>query len=172
MISRRALRKAVVLGLACEMVFAQENSWSVRFDGVGPTKVGMNLAELNAALHEHFRMPVHREDQGCFYVKSKNHPAFAFMVEDGKLVRIDVNLPGFLTDKGAQVGNSEEQIRMAYGAEVKIQPSKYTGDEGGHYLTICSVDGKYGIRFETEKGKVTTFYAGTYATIQYVEGCE
>jgi hypothetical protein len=29
-----------------------------------------------------------------------------------------------------------------------------------------------GVRFETDKGKITTYYAGKYDAIQYVEGCE
>jgi len=51
-----------------------------------------------------------------------------------------------------------------------VEPHKYIDD--GHYLTIRSADRKYGIRFETEKGKITGFYAGLYSAIQYVEGCE
>jgi len=94
------------------------------------------------------------------------------MIEDGHLVRVDVEKPGIATDKKVRVGDSEEQVKKAYGSELKIEPSKYTGEEGGRYLTFRSPEGKYGVRFETEKGKVTTFYAGTYEAIQYVEGCE
>ena len=32
-------------------------------------------------------------------------------------------------------------------------------------------DGARGMRFETEDGKVTRFYAGTAEPIEYVEGC-
>ena len=53
---------------------------------------------------------------------------------------------------------------------MEVEPSKYTGDEGGHYLTIRSPDQRYGIRFETEQGKVTNFYGGKYEAVQYVEG--
>jgi len=42
----------------------------------------------------------------------------------------------------------------------------------GHYLTVRSADGRYGIRFETDKGKIIEYYAGTYEAIQYVEGCQ
>ncbi len=144
----------------------------VRPDGVGPVKVGMTLDQLNMTLHEHFRMPVNNEDLGCFYVKPKSHPTLAFMIEDGHFVRVDVDEPGIATEKAVRVGDSEDQIKRAYGAEVNVEPSKYTGDEGGHYLTVRSTDGKYGIRFETEKRKITELYAGTYKTIQYIEGCE
>jgi len=146
--------------------------WVVRPDGVGPAKVGMSLTELNAALHERFSMPENKEDRGCFYVKSKNPPQIAFMIEDGNLVRVDVNKRGIPTAEGIQVGDTQVRAQEVYGARTKVEPSKYTGDKGGRYLTVRSADGRYGVRFETEEGKSTTFYAGTYAAIQYVEGCE
>ncbi len=42
----------------------------------------------------------------------------------------------------------------------------------GRYLTLMSSDRKYGIRFETEDGTVTRYYAGTAEAISFIEGCE
>ena len=148
------------------------DSWVVQLDGVGPVRIGMSLAQLNAALHERFRLPTDKTEQGCFYVKPKSHPQLAFMIEDGKLVRVDVDKPGISTEEGVHVGDSQAHAQQVYGAKAKVEPSQYTGEEGGRYLTVRSPDGHSGIRFETEKGKITTFYAGTYTAIQYVEGCE
>jgi hypothetical protein len=53
---------------------------------------------------------------------------------------------------------------------LQVEPHKYV--DNGRYLTAKSADGHYGIRFETENGKVTSYYAGRYSSIQYVEGCE
>jgi hypothetical protein len=117
-------------------------------------------------------MPANREDQGCFYVNPKSHPALAFMIENGHLVRVDTDESSVPTDRMVRVGDSEAQVKKAYGSEIKAEPSKYTGEEGGRYLTVSSPDQKYGVRFETEKGKVTIFYSGTYTAIQYVEGCQ
>jgi hypothetical protein len=148
------------------------DSWVVRLDGVGPVRIGMSLAQLNAALHERFRLPTDKTEQGCFYVKPKGHPQIAFMIEDGKLVRVDVDKPGISTAEGVHVGDNQAHAQQVYGAKAIVEPSQYTGEEGGRYLTIRSPDGQSGIRFETEKGKITTFYGGTYTAIQYVEGCE
>lgn len=71
------------------------------------------------------------------------------------------------TSEGVQVGDSEEHVKQVYGSGLKVEPHHYTD---GHYLTLRS--GNYGIRFETEKRKVSTFYAGTFEAIQYVEGCQ
>lgn len=151
-------------------IASAQTPWTLRLDGIGPAKVGMTLAQLNTALHAHFVMPRDKDDQGCFYLNPRNHPQVALMIESGHLVRVDIDKPGISTEKGLSVGDSEVRAKHVYGAELTVKPSQYEGDEGGHYLTLIS--GKYGLRFETEKGKITEFYAGTAEAIQYVEGCE
>jgi hypothetical protein len=143
------------------------DTWVVSQDGVGPVKIGMTLPQLNGALHEKFAMPESKEDQGCFYVTATKHPQVSFMIEDKHLVRVDVDKSGVATTEGIQVGDSEEHVKHVYGSRLQVEPNHYTD---GHYLTLRS--GKYGIRFETEDGKVSTFYAGTFEAIQYVEGCQ
>jgi hypothetical protein len=111
-------------------------------------------------------MPTHKSDRGCYYVNPKEHPQVAFLIEDGKLVRVDVEKPGISTERGIQVGGRQARTQTIYGAKAKLPPSQYTGDEGDRYLTVRSPDGRRGIRFETEKGKITTFYAGTHTANQ------
>jgi hypothetical protein len=147
------------------------DGWVVRYNGVGPIKIGMSLAQLNTALDEKFTMPKSKDEQGCFYVDTAKHAHVAFMIVDGRLARIDVSGAGVPTTEGIQVGDSEERARQVYGAKLKVEPHAYTRPEG-HYLTTRSSDGRYGIRFETDKGKITTFYAGRFDAIQYIEGCE
>jgi hypothetical protein len=143
----------------------------IRPDGVGPIRVGMSLSQLSTTFHEKFSLPENKEDQGCFYVNPRTHPEFALMIENGHLVRIDVKDPSMPTSEGIHVGDTEAQLRRVYGSKLKVEPSQYTGDEGGHFLTVRSDKGRYGIRFETEQGRITEYYAGDNA-IQYVEGCE
>ena len=147
-----------------------DESWIVREDGVGPVKIGMTLVQLNLVLHQKFSMPADKDDRGCFYVNPRGHDHIAFMIENGILVRIDVDEAGILPASRIQVGDSEAHARDVYGSRMKVTPHKYT--DAGHNLTVRSTDGRYGIRFETDNGKVTTFYAGKYETIQYVEGCQ
>ena len=145
--------------------------WAVREDGVGPVKIGMSLPELNKVLAENFSVPDDKEEQGCFYVNPGKHPEFAFMILDGHLARIDVSTPGVFTSKGAQVGDTEAQVLKIYGDRMKVEPHHYNAPEG-HYLTAQSSDGSYGIRFETENGKIDMFYAGSVSAIHFVEGCQ
>jgi hypothetical protein len=145
------------------------DGWIVREDGVGPVKVGITRAQLSATLHQKLSDDESGSDK-CFYVHARDHDHVSFMIEDGRLVRIDVDAPGIATSRGIQVGDSEAHARQIYGAKLKVTGHKYI--ETGHYLTLRSPDGRYGMRFETDKGKITEFYAGTYDSIQYVEGCE
>ena len=162
--------RTLIVATCCVASVSAAEAPVIRPDGVGPIKMGMTVAQLSDALHQKFSMPEHKEDQGCFFVHPRVYPAV--MIEDGKVVRVDVDQPGILTAEGVQVGDTEEHAKKVYGPRLKIEPSKYAGDEGGHYLTVLSNDRRYGIRFETEQGKITTFYAGTSAAIQYAEGCE
>jgi hypothetical protein len=77
--------------------------------------------------------------------------------------------PGISTTEGIQVGDSEKHAGRVYGTRLKVEPQQYIDD--GHYLTARSRDGRYGIRFETEKAKIQRFYAGRFKAVQYVEGC-
>ncbi|MGD0841325.1 MAG: hypothetical protein ABSA32_09235 [Candidatus Acidiferrales bacterium] len=168
MISRTSALLAVIAIFGMSLVQA-DDGWVIREDGVGPIKVGMTLPQLNATLHERFSMPRNKDDQACFYVKSTQHAHIAFMIDDGHFSRVDVDAPGIPTTEGIQVGDSEEHARRVYGAQMKVEPQKYIDD--GHYLTVRSADGRYGIRFETEKGKIQDFYAGQFDDVQLVEGC-
>jgi hypothetical protein len=168
MISRKLVMSGFLVIFSISSSFTRD-AWMVRQDGVGPVEIGMSLAKLNAVLHEKFRMPKNKGDQGCFYVKSKGHPHVLFMMEDGQLARVDVNAAGPATSKGVRVGDSEERVKQIYGSALQIGPHHYTD---GHYLTIKSSSGRYGIRFETEQGRVERFYAGKFQSIQYVEGCQ
>ena len=145
------------------------DAWVVREDGVGPIKIGMTPAQISATLHRKLTEDEFGTDN-CHYTHAPGHDQTSFMMIDGHLVRIDVEAPGIETSTGIQVGASEADVQRAYGAKVIVSADQYI--DNGHYLTVRSADGHRGIRFVTERGKVTMFYAGTYEAIQYVEGCE
>jgi hypothetical protein len=156
---------AVALGTA-----SANDTWIVREDGAGPVRIGMSLPQLNAMLHEKLPLPPAKDDQACFYVTTKKQPKLSFMMLEGRLARIDVRDPGVTTATGIQVGDSEKHALQVYGSSLKVGPHKYIAN--GHYLTAKSSDGHYGIRFETEDGKITTYYAGRFDAIQLVERCQ
>ena len=138
-------------------------------DGAGPVKIGMSFTQLKAVLHQ--KLPEEESgSENCFYAHARGHAPLAFMIENGRLSRIDVDAPGIATTTGIQVGDSEHHLRQVYGARLRVTEHQYI--DTGHYFTVRSPDRRYGIRFETDRGKILTFYAGRYESIQYVEGCE
>jgi hypothetical protein len=165
----RLLRLYPICCLVLSCSLSASDSWILRENGIGPVKIGMSLIQLNTALHAHFRRPVAKDEQACFYVRPKQYPGIAFMIEDGRLSRIDVEKSGVRTDSGIQVGDLESRVHEVYGKRIVVEEHKYF--ENGHYLTIRSTDGHSALRFETNEGKITSFYAGTSQAIQYVEGC-
>ena len=147
------------------------HEWVVRFDGTGPVKIGMSLSDLNAALHESFSMPDDKDERACFYVEHAKHPRVAFMIQKGYVTRVDVDQPGVVTAEGMKIGDSESRAIQVYGSKLKVEPHHYTAPEG-HYLTVLSNNERYGIRFETDGGKIVRFYAGQRQAIALVEGCQ
>ena len=168
MFSRRLTLLAALTILAAGISLADED-WIVRDDSVGPIKIGMTLSQLNTTLGETFAVPPNREDQACFSVSPAKHPSVTFLIDQSLLSRIDVDEPGISTAEGVQVGDSEAHALKAYGGKLEITPRH---DVEGHYLTVRSAGGRYGIKFETEKGKIEAFQAGRAEAIQYVDGCE
>jgi hypothetical protein len=146
-----------------------DSGWVLREDGIGPVLVGMTLEQLNKVLGETFSMPQSKEEQACFYVEPSHHPQVGFMMMRGRVARIDVTRAGIFTSKHIEVGDSEARALQAYGSSLKVEPHAYSAPDG-HYLTIRS--GRYGLRFETYKGKIDMFYAGRSDAIQYIEGCQ
>ena len=160
----------------CTVITAEPQdsaAWVLRFDGIGPVRVGMTLPQLDAAMGETFSLPQDRQEQPCFFVEAKQHPDTAIMILQGKVARIDITAPDGArsstgTAQGIHIGDSEARVQEAYGSKVVVSPHAY--NPGAHYLTIRS--GGDGLRFETDKGKVTSFYAGSLAAISFIEGCD
>jgi hypothetical protein len=110
--------------------------------------------------------------QGCWYLRYERGraegPAFQLMIIDGRVARIEL-LGALHTFSGVRIGDSEQSLQQLYGERLDTQPHKY--DEKGRTLTYRSVDGAYGLRFETSSGKVTAIQAGPWEHLNYVEGC-
>ena len=139
----------------------------VTFQGIDPIRVPMSQVAAERAIMGKL-VRVQPEEEGCTFVKPKNGPTgIFFMVIKGRIVRIDVENRFTQTDRGARVGDSEAKIKRLYPG-VRASPHAYVE---GHYLTVISPDGHYGIVFETDGTKVTQYRAGTLQSVGYVEGC-
>ena len=103
-------------------------------------------------------------------------PQILYMIEGGKIVRIDVNdaaapagAKPIVSEQGIGIGSTEAEIERAYGSKAVQEPHPYTYDEGGHLYTV--EDGNNALIFETYKSKVTNFRGGAHPQVDYKESC-
>jgi len=148
-------------------------NWEVSSNGIGPIKVGMRLSELKTDLKLSYSIEWAQDSdqKTCFYANLRGQSGIGLMILNGRVARVDIDNRDTRTDEGIHNGDSEAHALSVYGKRMKVTPHAYTGPEG-HYLTVRAPDGKYGIRFETDKGKIVRYYAGLVDAISYIEGCE
>jgi hypothetical protein len=144
--------------------------WVARFDGIRELTAGMSVEEARRA----FGLNLEGEDpgEGCAYAFLTDGPAgVSFMVEGGRVVRVDVDSSLIATDRGVRVGDSEASVRQKYGEHIEVRSHPYSGPEW-HYLEVRSPrDTAFAIIFETDGWRVRSFRVGLWAQVQYVEGC-
>ena len=110
----------------------------------------------------------------CGYVVPRGAPVgIGAMVEQGRIVRVDVDSAGIPTDRGAVVGMPEADVRRLYPDSVETSPHKY--DTAGRYLTVVPTspaDSGHRIIFELgADGRVIRYRAGLRPAVEYVERC-
>lgn len=156
---------------------AAGTAWVMRFDGMGPLRVGMTLDEARAALGGDLAMPptaggVDEGPDRCDYPRSARLPAGAMvMVQGQRVVRVEVDSGTLATAEGARIGDPEARIQQLYAGRVTVQPHKYTD---GHYLVVRPAeasDTTHLLVFETDGRVVQRFRAGQKPQVEYVEGC-
>ena len=153
------------------------------FDGIGPIKVGMTLAEASAAARQPVEIDPGYVLDNCAYAVAKGGPTgLLFMVlrdnetDPWRIVRVDVDDGSRIaTLGGIRIGATEADVKRIYGepgrtGKVTVENHEYV--EGGHYITYDD-DGPDGLRmlFETDGQKVTRFRSGQQGPVGYVEGC-
>jgi hypothetical protein len=168
------MKKIIACVLAAFAVLAGAASgqeWTVRVDGAGPLKIGMDFDTVNRVLGDRLeRTPKEvRGTPDCFYVSPSAEPRIGLMFVKDVLKRVDVAEVGVRSERGIGVGDPVAKVREAYGDALRTAPNAYNADE--RYLTAPGGGGQYAIRFETQQGTISRFYAGAWEQVQYVEGC-
>jgi hypothetical protein len=154
---------------------SDRRSWRVTERGYGPLRAGMTLAEARNALGDTLSLPA-PGDSICDHVTPAfakgAEPSMLFMIEQGRIARVEVRDTSVTTAAGARVGDARSRIEALYPGRVRVEPHKYTD---GKYLIVplgTGADSLFRLVFETDdKGKVVTFRSGLYPQVQWVEGC-
>ena len=146
-------------------------SWTLADTGFGPITIGMTPEQANSAVNGSLELPKGLTIDACDYAVPRGVEGLAFMIEQGKVVRVEVRRPDIHTVAGASIGDSEARIYRLYSGHVRTSPLKYTA---GHYLTVTpsdTVGHPYRLIFETDGVVVKTFRGGVLPQVEYVEGC-
>lgn len=145
----------------------------ITFTTYGPARIGMSPRALESALGVKLKRYEPDEDsEACEYVTaSRGYEGVSFMLLNQRLARIDVSSPKVRTRSGVHIGSSQEEVLALYPGRIEESAHAYTAPDGS-YLTMFSPDKQHGMRFETDHGKVTVYYAGTAEAVQYIEGCQ
>jgi hypothetical protein len=154
---------------------AGRRSWTVTERGYGPVRAGTTLDEARTAFGDSLSISA-PDDSICDHVAPTftkgADPSVLFMIEQGRIARVEVRDSSIATSAGVRVGDLRARVESLYAGRVRVRPHKYTD---GHYLIVplgTGPDSLSRLVFETdEKGRVSTFRAGLYPQVEWVEGC-
>ena len=168
MMNNRLFSPAIVMLLLASASIAQTRH-ALTFDGLGPVRIGMTMAQASRALG----VPVTREegfdDNICYYsTPSRGFKDIAFMMAGTKIVRIDVGDRPFATDKGVTVGDTAAKVKRLYRGMFTTSKHAYVE---GQYIEVRKPGSRNRIVFETEGNRVTRFRVGLPEPVRYIEGC-
>lgn len=165
-------RLAFIVALLLPLVAAAQSTFTVRFDGFGPVRVGMSKTDVSRALGQELELTKQPGVEECEYLHVKKEwKGLEFMFSQGIVVRIDVMKGSTATQAGIGIGDSISKIKKAYPKRLAVEPHKHIPLPEGKYVTVKAPDGKHAIRFETDKGRVITYYSGRFPEVEYVEHC-
>jgi pyruvate/2-oxoglutarate dehydrogenase complex dihydrolipoamide acyltransferase (E2) component len=147
-------------------------------EGFGPLRIGMSLAEVEAALGPDANPEAvgGPEPEVCDQFRPARAPeGLLVMIERGVLTSVRLTRSSTATaDAGVSIGDSEAAVRAAYSSPdeqahaYEAAPAKYLTAWSG--AARATPDAR-GLRFEIgQDGRVSSITGGG-PSIQYVEGC-
>lgn len=140
---------------------------TVSAGGLGSIRVGGSASEAGEVLGtEPFE-----QLEPCGFLPTPDSRV-TFLLDGDTIARVEVDGPGYATDKGVEVGDSEASVSAAYGARVRRSEHEYVPE--GSYLSVrtpmSDVPGAK-VVFETDGDSVTLIRAGRTPEVNLVEGC-
>ena len=152
----------------------------INFTGFGPAKFGDNEESVRMSWGRPLTAGKPAEGATCYYLyldpKPDKHQEIAFMFEDGKFVRYDIDDPKWAAPGNIVVGDTMEKVMQAHAGHIESQPHKYI--EGAHTLVVTPPVLKPGEKpnasliIETDANNIVTKWRiGVSPQVFYVEGC-
>jgi hypothetical protein len=137
-------------------------------NALGSVRIGMTEAEVRRAAPGDLA-DANRFTSECYVLAVPRDPGVAFMIERGRVTRIEITDAHHRTLSGVRVGDTESDAQAAYGNQLEVTPHKY--ESNWHYLTLRSRDRRYALVMETDGKRITRMRTGVVPSVEYVEGC-
>lgn len=176
MIKRKLILTAILILSCVSSALAEGNvkpaKYQLEVDRYGPVVIGMTPQEASGKLGISL-IPAEqpsKEELSCYYIyPDGKFDDMGFMVEDGRINRIDVYSTKVAAVGGIRIGDAEGAVKKAFPGKVTEEIHPYIGEEGKYLI----VETKSGFAFviETNNGKITTFRSGKLSSVKYIEGC-
>ena len=145
----------------------------VRADGYCGVVFGMTPVAASHAfatpLETYYGVATATEPPSCYMLFPKGRANYlSFMVVDGVVARVDVQVPGIKTEAGAEVGMREADLLSRYGALAASFPNKY--DPSLRDIVVAAPSkGQY--VFESDGQWILRYRAGILPAVGFVERC-
>lgn len=166
------IRSRVALAAVFAIVTSAANAadWTLRFDGIGPLKVGMTFDEANVQMEKRLRRTPDdlRPSASCDYLETPGHPGVNLMFIDDKLARVDVSRRDAPVRGNVAIGGDERSLLPAYAGASKA-PGAYDASETE--WTVLSADGALAIRITTADHHIAGAIGGEAKAVAYIEEC-
>jgi len=159
---------AAIAVVATAAAAADVSTARLTLNALGPVRVGMTEAEARKADAEDL-VKANRLTGECYVLAVPRDPGVAFMIERGRVTRIEITDAHHPTLSGVRVGDTESDAQAAYGKQLEVTPHKY--QDNWHYLTLRSRDKRYALVMETDGKRITRMRTGIVPSVEYVEGC-
>jgi hypothetical protein len=148
-------------------------AWMIGFDGVNGIAYGSTPEALAAVLPANRVVDEPLEPGGCYYMHPQppvpDYSGVAFMIDEGRFARVDVDTTDLMAPGGGAVGKTLEYLRAAY-PQREEQPHKY--EDGLYFIVPSPLGGDERLIFETDaEGRVSRWRMGLPPAVHYVEGC-
>ena len=153
----------------------------INFEGFGPAKFGGNEESVRMSWGRPLNASKPAEGATCYYLyldpKPESHQEIAFMFEDGKFVRYDIDDPKWIAPGNIVVGDTMAKVIKAHAGHIENQPHKYI--EGAHTLVVTPTKAESKNELSTARlifeidanDTVINWRIGIEPQVYYVEGC-
>lgn len=146
---------------------------AIGFTGLAQAAWGASEEQVRMAWGRDMQAEPVDDPAACHYLFPLPRPpagfGTAFMFENGKLVRIDVDSVHVAAPGGGKVGMTADAVRALYPGRIEVRPHKYV--EGGQYLRVVDPGSAGVLVFNAGGDTVDSWRVGIAPPVDYVEGC-